>query len=210
MIPQNARFFICACVLSLTAMAQTGPAPSPSASAPLQDKIAIVSIQGAIVTTNDGQRDLKALETKFEPKKTQLKSLSDEIDTLKKQLETQGPALNDEARASLSRQIDSKQKTLSRSQEDAQNDFTEQQNQIVQKILQKLVPIIDKYAKDNALALVMDDSKPWPDSPLLWANPSVDITKAVVDIYNAKSPASTLSPAPQKPPSTQQRSQPPK
>ena len=210
MIPPNARFFICACVLSLTAMAQTGPAPSPRASAALQDKIGVVSIQDAIVTTNDGQRDLKALETKFEPKKTQLKSLSDEIDTLKKQLETQGSALNDETRASLSRQIESKQKTLSRSQEDAQNDFTEQQNQIVQKVLQKLVPIIDKYAKDNTLTLVLDDSKPWPDSPLLWANPSVDITKAVVDIYNAKSPASTLSPAPQKTPSTQQRSQPPK
>jgi hypothetical protein len=81
-------------------------------------------------------------------------------------------------------QIDSKQKALGRAQEDAQNDFTEQQNEIVQTILQKLLPVVNKYAKDNGLTLVVDGSKPWPEWPVLWASPSVDITKAVVDIYN--------------------------
>jgi outer membrane protein len=150
-----------------------------------------------------------------------LKSLSDEIDTLKKQVETQGSKLNDEARASLVRQIDSKQKTLSRAQEDAQNDFTEQQNEIVQRVLQRLLPVIDKYAKDNSLSLVMDGSKPWPEGPVLWANPSVDITKAVVDIYNLQSaglePRSSGASrqarpekVPQNTPPTPQGSEPPK
>jgi len=49
--------------------------------------------------------------------------------------------------ANLGRQIDSKQKALSRAQEDVQSDSTEQQNEIVLKILQKLLPIIEKYAK---------------------------------------------------------------
>ena len=65
----------------------------------------------------------------------------------------------------MGRQIDTKPKTLSRAQEDAQNDFTEQQNEVVQKVLQKLIPIIDKYAQDNSLILVMDGSKPWPEQP---------------------------------------------
>ena len=102
----------------------------------------------------------------------------------------QGSKLNDEARASLNRQIESKQKGLSRAQEDAQNDFTEQQNGIVQKILQKLLPVIDKYANDNGLSLVVEASKPWPDSPVLWARPSIDITKAIVEIYNGQSTSS--------------------
>ena len=186
----------CVFLLSLVGVAQTGTAAPLSAPLALPSKIGIVSIQGAIIGTNDGQKALQILEKKFEPKKSELKSLADEIDSLKKQLETQGPKLNDDAQASLSRQIDSKQKTLSRTQEDAQNEFTEQQNEIVQKILQKLLPIIYKYAKDNALSLVMDDSKPWPDSPVLWANPSVDVTRAVVDIYNAQSAGLPTSPQP--------------
>jgi outer membrane protein len=167
-------------------MAQGGTV-SPSAPPTSPTRIGVVSIQNAIVATNDGQKGLQVLEKKFDPTKNELKSLSAEIDTLKKQLETQGPKLNDEAQASLGRQIDSKQKTLSREQEDARNDFTEQQNEVVQKVLQKLVPIIDKYAQDNGLILVMDGSKPWPEWPVVWASPSVDITKAVVDIYNGQS-----------------------
>jgi outer membrane protein len=180
----------CAFVLPMSAPAQNGSASVPSALPALADKIGIVSIQSAIVGTNDGQKDLQILAKKFDPKKNELKSLGDEIDGLKKQLETQGPKLNDEARATLSRQIDIKQKTLNRAQEDAQNDFAEQQNEIVQRILQKLLPVIDKYANDSGLTLVVEASKPRPDSPVLWARPSIDITKAVVDIYNAQSTAS--------------------
>jgi outer membrane protein len=171
-------------------MAQGGTA-SPSAPPTLPTRIGVVSNQRAIVGTNDGQKGLQVLENKFDPEKNELKSPGDEIDSLKTQLETQGPKLNDEARASLGRQIDTKPKTLSRAQEDAQNDFTErqteQQNEVVPRVLQKLIAIIDKYAQDNRLILVMDDSKPWPERPIRWASPSVDITKAVVDIYNAHS-----------------------
>jgi outer membrane protein len=196
----------CAFVLPLSAPAQNATVSAPSTLPALADKIGIVSIQGAIVGTNDGQKDLQVLAKKFDPKKNELKSLGDEIDGLKKQLETQGPKLNDEARATLSRQIDIKQKTLSRAQEDAQNDFAEQQNEIVQRILQKLLPVIDKYANDSGLTLVVEASKPWPDSPVLWARPSIDITKAVVDIYNAQPTASLEHPSSASP----QAPQPPK
>jgi outer membrane protein len=208
-------------LLSIVAMAQSGGTASPSASLVSPAKIGVVSIQNAIVGTSDGQRDLQVLEKKFGPKKSELKSLGDEIDTLKKQLETQGPKLNDETRSSLARQVDSKQKALSRAQEDAQNDYAEQQNEIVQRILQKLLPIIETYAKDNGLSFVMDGSKPWPEWPIVWASSSVDITKSVVDIYNSQSAG--LEPrssgvgrqarpekAPQNTPPTSQGSAPPK
>lgn len=211
MIHKKVRIILCALVLPAIAIAQGGTA-SPITTTTLPIKIGIVSIQSSIVGTTDGQKNLQALEKKFDPKKIELKSLNDEIDSLKKQLETQGPKLNDEARASLSRQIDTKQKTLSRAQEDAQNDFTEQQNEVVQRVLQKLIPIIDKYAQDNSLILVMDGSKPWPEWPVLWASPSVDITKAVVDIYNAQSVGASrqVRPEPQNTPPTSQSSKPQK
>jgi outer membrane protein len=165
-----------------TTAANTAPAgAAPAAVAPPAGptKIGIIN--------NEGQKEFDALGKKFEPKRTELKGLNDEIDSLKKQLDAQGSKMNDDARGSLVRQIETKQKTLSRNQEDAQNEFVGQQNEIAQKILQKLGPVIDKYAKDNQLSLIIDTSKPWPDGPVLWAGTSVDITKPIVDIYNSQS-----------------------
>jgi outer membrane protein len=150
-------------------------------------KVGIINIQSVVVGTNEGQKEFQTLEKRLEPKRNELKTLSDEIDALKKQLDTQGTKLNDEARAALVRKIDSKQKSLGRAEEDAQTDFASQQNEIVQNVLNKLIPIIDKYAKDNGLTFIIDGSKPWPEWPLVWGSPSADISKAVVDLYNANS-----------------------
>ncbi len=188
---------VMAFMLPMATLAQTGsaaaastPAPAPppaAATAPSAGtKIGVISIQDAILATNEGQKEFQELGKKFEPKRTEIKSLSDEIDSLKKQLDTQGSKLNDESRGTLVRQIETKQKTLSRTQEDAQNDFVGQQNEIAQKILQKMGPVIDKYAKENGLSLIIDISKQWPDGPVLWAGPSVDITRPIVEIYNGQ------------------------
>jgi outer membrane protein len=195
------RFFmVTALALPMATLAQTdtaAAASTPAASAPATTtatvpaagptKIGVISIQDAILATNEGQKDFETLGKKFEPKRTEIKSLSDEIDSMKKQLDAQGTKLNDDSRGTLVRQIESKQKTLSRTQEDAQNDFVGQQNEIAQKILQKMGPVIDKYAKDNGLSLIIDVSKPWPDGPILWAGQSVDITRPIVELYNNQS-----------------------
>ncbi len=181
-------------VLPLATLAQTGaaaatsPAASPAPSVPAAaTKVGVISIQDAILATNEGQREFEALGKKFEPKRTELKSLSDEIEGLQKQLDGGSKTLPEDQRANLVRQIETKKKTLSRSQEDAQNDFVAQQNEIAQKLLQKLLPVIDKYAKENGLGLIIDSSRQWPDGPVLWAGPSVEITKPIVDMYNTQS-----------------------
>jgi outer membrane protein len=179
---------------SVASLAQTGSttaATAPTPSAPTAGtgslaKIGVISIQDAILATNEGQKEFEALGKKFEPKRNEIKSLNDEIDSLKKQLDAQANK-TDESRGTLVRQIETKQKSLSRTQEDAQNDFVGQQNEIAQKILQKMGPVIDKYAKDNGLSLILDVSKPWPDGPVLWAGQSVDITRPIVELYNSQS-----------------------
>jgi len=156
---------------------------SPSGSV----KVGIIDIQQAIIGTNEGARDFEALQKKFEPKRTELSSQNNEIENLKKQLNTQGDKMNEESRATLVKSIETKQKSLQRSAEDAQAEYQQQQNEIAQKILQKLAPVIDKYAKANGYGLLFDSSNPWPQGPLLWATSGVDITKTIVDSYNSQS-----------------------
>lgn len=60
--------------------------------------------------------------------------------------------------------------------------------------------MVGTYAKDNGINLVVDSSKPWPEWPVLWANPLIDITKAIVDIYNRQSGTRPVSLGPRKDP----------
>lgn len=204
------RFFTAtAFAFAIAAMAQTDgnaaalpSAPSSPAAAPAGgSKIGTINIETAIFASNEGQRDFEVLSKKLEPKETELKGQSDEIDSLKKQLDTQGSKLNDDARGNLVKQIEDKQKKLERAVQEAREDAQSQRNEIAQRILQKMAPMLVKYAGDNGYGLLLDTSNPWPNGPVIWNGPAVDVTKVIVDAYNVQSGvaapprASTTKPA---------------
>jgi len=205
---------VTAVILSLAAFAQTGSAaanPAPTTTpAPTLTKVGIIDFQRAVVATNEGQREFEALQKKFDPKQQELKNQSDEVENLKKQLQTQGDKLNDDARANLARSIDTKQKTLQRNLEDAQAEAQREQNELFGKVGAKVYKTLEKYAQANAFTVILNYTAGDPQSPLLWAVPQVDVTKEVVDAYNresgvappatAKAPTSTSRPAAPKTP----------
>jgi outer membrane protein len=181
-------------VLSIATCAQTGSSPTaspapekvPAATAPATPtRIGILNIQAAIIGTNEGQRDFEVLRKKFDPKRNELESLNREVEDLKKQLSTTGDKLNEDARGSLLKQIDNKQKSLQRSYEDANNDIQAQQNEIANRIGQKVMEVLDKYAKEHGYSVILDYSS--QASPVLWASTSTDLTQILVDAYNAVS-----------------------
>ena len=202
--------------LSLVALAQTAPAPTTASNAAVPNapsaasaipaatgtKVGTISIEGAIFGSNEGRRDIDALTKKLEPKQTELKTMSDEIDGLKKQLTTQGDKMNEDAAATLRKQIESKQKVFDRSVQDAREEAQGQQGEIMQRVLAKMAPVIVKYASENGFGMIIDTSQPWPQGPVVWYGQAVDITQPVIEAYNVKSgvPAPPASAA--KPPAT--------
>ncbi len=89
--------------------------------------------QVAVAQTNEGQREFADLQKKYAPKEAQLKALSEEVDGLTKQLQTQGDKLSEAERGSRAKAIDDKKKQLQRSAEDAQNDFQQEMQGDVQR-----------------------------------------------------------------------------
>ncbi len=188
--------FLCllASGLSASALAQSSAAvpnaPSAggtaAASAPAgPTKVAVIMFQGVVAQTNEGQRNFAEVRKKYEPTQAQLKQQSDEIDSLKKQLQTSGATLSDVERASRLKTIDDKEKSLQRSGEDAQNDFQQEIQQTYASLAEKVFTSVQSYATQNGYTLVVDASQ--QQSPVLWANPSTDISAAVVQAYNQKS-----------------------
>ena len=231
-----------AVTFTFSAIAQTGSAATPTdpaakpatpaASAPATTtgpstgtKVGTININEAIFGSNEGRRDVEALQKKFEPKQNELKTQNDELEGLKKQLTTQEGKLNEDALANLKKQIEGKQKLFDRSVQDAQEEFGNQQQEIASKVLQKMAPMIVKYSQENGFGIIVDTSKPWPQSNVLWWGEAVDITKAVVDAYNVQSgvpapaaPSGAAKPAAPKPgtgtgtakPATPKPTEPPK
>lgn len=215
---------IAAAFVSLSAIAQTASAPGGGGAAVAPPtKVGIIRMQDAILGTNEGKRDFQALESKYQPKQADLQKAGQQLDTDKKTLAAQQDKMNDEAKAQLQRQIDKEQRDLQQQLEAAQTDFQGEQNDIYNRIGQKFMQTLDKYAKDGGFAVILDVSN--PQSGVLWANlASVDVTEQVVNLYNAASgvaapPArtgSTTAPAGTRPaataprPSTTPASAPPK
>src|SRR5215467_8391796 len=158
-------------------------------------KIGIVNIQDAIIATNEGKKEFDALQARFAPKQNELKSLNDEVENMKKDLQPKGDKLNEEERNKQVKTLEGKQKTLQRNYDDAQTEFQQAEQEVVNRIGGKMLNVLEKYAKTNNYAVILDVSN--PQTPVLWASQGTNITKDLVDAYNAESPvAAPAAPAP--------------
>jgi outer membrane protein len=188
-----------------TSASASSDAPTPSVPAG-PPKIAIIAFQVAVAQTNEGQRDFADLQKKYDPKRQQLKTLSDEVDRLTKDLQTQGEKLSDAERESRAKTIDDKKKQLQRDAEDAQNDFQQEMQEMYNTLAQKVYDVLESYSQQQGFTLVLDISQ--QQNPVLYASESTNITKPVIAAYNQKSgvpppptpPAGTpTAPAPSRP-----------
>jgi outer membrane protein len=181
----------------LSAAAQTSPAPTAPAS-PVPVKVAVIAFQAAVGQTNEFQRNFADLQKKYEPKRAQLKSLADEIDTLEKQLQAQGDKLSDLERANRAKTIDEKKKQAQRLQEDATTDLQGEMQETYNGVASKVFDVLSSYAQQQGFTLVLDETSNQQQAPVvLYAGANTDITKAVIDAYNLKSgvPAPPAQPA---------------
>ncbi|HEU4413685.1 MAG TPA: OmpH family outer membrane protein [Candidatus Angelobacter sp.] len=188
--------FAMGAALSTAMLGQAAAAPATSAAnaGPVATKIGVVHIQDAIVATEEGKKEFDALQQKFSPKQAELKTLNDDVENMKKQLQAQGDKLNEDERATRTKTIADKQKTLQRNYEDAQAEFQQAEQEVVNRIGGKMLKVLEKYAKNNGYSIVLDVSNP-QTSPVLWATQGTVITKELVDAYNLENPVSGSAPA---------------
>jgi outer membrane protein len=178
-----------------TAPSASNPAAStPAATGPVPTKIGVVNIQQAIQECAEGKKEIDTLQQKFAPKQVDLKTQSDDVEALKKQYQAQAEKLSDEEKNSRAKTIDIKQKALQRNYEDAQAEFQQAEQDVINRIGSKMVAVLEKYANANGFAVVLDVSNP-QTSPVLWATQGTVITKELVDAYDKANPAGATAPA---------------
>jgi outer membrane protein len=179
-------------------MAQTKTAARPAAKAaptlpPVSDaapptgpvKIGTMNFEASVLYSNEGQRDFGELQKKFQPRKDKLEAQNAEVQSLQKQLQANGEKLSEDERAARVRAIEAKQKDLQRASEDFQNDAQAEQQTAFQKIAAKVGEYVQTYAQENGYTAILEVGS--QSSSVIYAVPSVDITRAVIAGYNTKS-----------------------
>lgn len=151
------------------------------------NKVGVIQAQSALVSTRDGQKAVADLETRLAPRKKDLERKQSEIRELQDKLQRGGNAMAEAAKNDLMRTIDQKTKSFNRDMEDAQAEAEQEQRKLLDELSGKMMQTIDKYAQANGFSLILDVSN--PNTPVLYASNTVDITKEIIDLYDKAAPS---------------------
>ncbi len=157
----------------------------PTAPQALPAKVALIAFEQAVFSTNEGQVAVQTVQKKYEPRKAQIDTLSNEVDTLKKQAQAAPVTSSDEERQARLRTIDTKEKQLNRDAEDATNAYQADLQEAYGKVAQKFSVVMKTYCQNSGYTLLLDVSN--QASNVMWALQSTDITQVAVDAYNKSS-----------------------
>lgn len=184
------RMLSIVCVLATglggAAAAQAAPAPSDSTSAAATGatKIAVINFNGVVQQTNEFQRDVSDLQKKYQPRVEELQKLNSTIEAEKKELQDGAAKLSDTERQAKLHDVDDKTKELQRKGDDLRNDEQEAGQQTFQQVGQKVFDVMTDFAKSHGYNLVLDQGE--QGSGVAWAADNVNISKEILEAYNAK------------------------
>jgi outer membrane protein len=152
------------------------------------NKVAVIQFQLAVTQTNEFQRNYADLQKKYDPMRQQLQALNTQIDTLTKQLQSQASTLSPSEQQSRAEAIQDKQRQAKRMQDDDQSDYQSDMQDMINSMAQKVGAELQTFARQHGYTVVLDATQSQNQAPdVLYWSPATDITKAVVDAYNAKS-----------------------
>jgi outer membrane protein len=155
-------------------------------------KVGIIHIQNAILGTKEGQKALQDLEARSAPKKQELEKRQQEILSKQDQLNKMGNVGNEAQKQKLMADIDQMKKAFSRDVEDAQADLDQENGRVMNNLGNRMLALLDKYAKDNGYAVIIDVSNP-QTSPVLFASSAVDVTQDLTKMFDT-APAGAATP----------------
>jgi len=161
-------------------------------------KVGIIHIQNAIISTKDGQKAAKDLQDKFAPTRARLEKKQADVESDRSKLSQGSNAMSAEQKEKLMRDIDQKTKALNRDTEDAQAELDQEQGKLMQELGQRIMAVIDKYAKDKGFSLILDVSS--QQTPVLFAVDDINITTDIIKLYDQNAPAAGAPSAAPKPP----------
>ena len=174
-----------------------------------QTRIAVADIQTALLRTKDGGKAADEIKAKFGPKEAEFNKRAQDLAAKQSQYQKAAATMSDEAKASTERDIQAAQKNLQRDADDTKADFQAEEQRLLSPIMEKMRAVLNKYAAEKQLTMVVDVSQGGQGNNVLFADAASNITLALVAEYDKAEPApAAAKPAPIKPAAPQPRAEP--
>ncbi len=187
-----ATAFVLALTVSGT-MAQTKPA-APAGTSPQsvpESKIALVYTDMFLdpkLGIAKFNNLVNTLNREFEPRQRELVQLQERIKTLTNEVNTAQGASSVVDPKSIQAKIDQVEqlkKDAQRKAEDGQAAFERRRKELFAPMQEEIAKALETYAKAHTINVLIDGSQ----VPLVYAADSIDITRAFINDFNSKNPA---------------------
>jgi outer membrane protein len=183
----NSRNMIRVAVLGLACLAGTAAVRAQTAAGSASaGKFGVINVRQAIVATAEGKQASAELQSQFAPRQNELEALNKQINDIRNRLSAGANTLSDEEKGRLTQQGQRLAQQLDRKQNELQEDLNAAQAEVVDRIGRKMMDVLDRYARENALVAVFDSSS--QNSPILFASSNIDVTQDIIKLFDQAYP----------------------
>jgi len=144
--------------------------------------VAVIDVNLLVQDSAAGKEAMVRLKKVQDEKVAERKKLTDEINGLQKQLESQRSTLTDSKIADLQKQIEDKSIALKRFDDDAQQQLEDAKRKELDGLEKQIMPIIQELGKERKLLVIFNKFQ----SGLVYADDSVDLTDEVLKRFNTR------------------------
>jgi|YelNatPaOPRAMG01_1025707.scaffolds.fasta_scaffold133472_2 outer membrane protein len=176
---RNTRFFVMAASAALFVSA-----------AAAQSKVAIISMQQAILQTAEIKKASADLEAKYKPRQDAIEKMRAQIADLQQKL--QSPNLTPQQQNDLTLQGQRTQRDLDRATQDLQEEVDNVRNDILTKAGQRMSEVVKKLAEERGIDVIVEAGS------TLYVKPELDLTKDATAAYDKAYPVAAPAAAPAK------------
>jgi Skp family chaperone for outer membrane proteins len=191
-------FAFLATLLVTPSFAQTRPA-GPQSTPPATANVAIPDAKVALIFSEAFQDPktgiakfnvvVNNLNREFTPRQTELNQLGQKAQQLNDDIEKTRSVADPKTIAQKVDQLEQMKKELQRKSEDATAAFEKRKGDVFRPLQEEIGKALEAYAKAHNITVIIDGSQ----VPVVYASDSVDITRAFINDFNSKYPATAAA-----------------
>jgi outer membrane protein len=162
--------------------AQAAPAAAPPSGTL---KIAVIDTEKILLSSVAGKKAVADLKKLQEQREGELRAKAQELKDLQTKIADGRLSLAQDKLADLSKQLEEKDISLRRAQDDATRELNKKRDDMLAAIDEKVMPVINQVGKELGYTLIFRKF----ESGLIYADDAVDITASVVQRLDAAAAA---------------------
>lgn len=153
------------------------------------NRIGIIDFQKILELSNEGKAAQNEINTQGKQMETELKEKGKEIDDLEKKLERESLVMSREMREEKQRDLRIKVGDYKAMQQKYMEDFKTLEARIINRIQKEVINVIQDYGKKENFMMIVEKRT----GGVVYAQPTIDITDAIIQLYNASPSVKTDS-----------------